>query len=181
MLNILLIAVALALDAFGVALGVGCGTDLKAKEKFGIIFSFAFFQFFFALLGAGLGNYINKNIFNITGYISGLVIFLIGLLLIREGYKDDEVCIYCNLKLWTYIVLGISVSIDALGVGFSVLYNLNLSTIFSGTLIIGLVTSILTLLAFVLTNYIKNFMIVEKYADYIGGIVLILFALKMII
>ena len=181
MLNIIFIAIALALDAFGVALGVGCGTKMKFKEKSGIVFSFAFFQFLFALLGAGLGSYIDKNIFNITGYISGIVILFIGLLLLWEGYKDDEACMYANLKFWTYIVLGISVSIDALGVGFSALYSFSSAVIFGNTLIIGIVTAILTTISFVVVTHIKNFLIVEKYADYIGGIVLIIFGIKMIV
>ncbi|MBM7556452.1 manganese efflux pump [Halanaerobacter jeridensis] len=181
MLNIIFIALALALDAFAVALGVGCGTQMKLREKSGIVISFAFFQFLFALLGAGLGNYIDKNIFNITGYISGTMILLIGMLLLWEGYKDDEACMYANLEFWTYIVLGISVSIDALGVGFSALYNFDLSLIFGNTLIIGLITAILTGTSFIVVKYIKNFLIVEKYADYIGGVVLIIFGLKMII
>ena len=180
MTNIILIAIALALDAFGVALGVGCGTEMKFKEKFSIILSFGFFQFLFAFLGAGLGNYIDQYIFNITGYVSGIVILLIGILLLREGYKNDEACMYKNLKLWTYIVLGVSVSIDALGVGFSVLYNLNWVIVFSNTLMIGIITAILTFFSFIVIKYIKNFMVVEKYADYIGGLVLILFGINMI-
>lgn len=181
MTNIIFIAVALALDAFGVALGIACGTELKRGEKVGIIISFAFFQFLFAFLGAGLGSYIDSNLFNITGYISGMIILIIGFLLLWEGYKEDEACIYVNLELWTYIVLGVSVSIDALGVGFSVLYPLNLLLTFSNTLVIGIIAAVLTIFSFVLVNYIKNFIIVEKYADYIGGLVLVLFGLKMII
>jgi putative Mn2+ efflux pump MntP len=179
--NIILIAVALALDAFGVGLGVGCGTNMKVEEKTGIVLSFGFFQFLFALIGAGVGKYIDQNIFNITGYLSGIIILLIGFLLLREGYKNDEACIYTNLKFWTYIVLGVSVSIDALGVGFSVLYNLNVSIILINTLIIGLISSVLTMASFIVVNYIKNFVIVERYADYIGGVVLIIFGLRMML
>ncbi|MGM0501861.1 MAG: manganese efflux pump MntP family protein [Bacillota bacterium] len=181
MTNIVLIAVALALDAFGVALGIGCGAEMKEKEKVGIILSFGFFQFLFAFLGAGLGNYIDQYIFSITGYISGGIVLLIGLLLLREGYKNDEACRYKNIRFWTYIVLGISVSIDALGIGFSVLYYLDAAVIMTNTVVIGVITAVLTWFSFMIVDYIKNLIIVEKYADYIGGIVLVLFGLNMIL
>lgn len=178
---ILLIGIALALDAFGVSLGVGCGKRLTLSEKALIVISFSFFQFFFALAGALLGGFIDTNLFSITGYISGGIIFLLGVLLFREGYKNEEECIYRKLDFWTYIILGISVSIDALGIGFSVLYDLDLLLISSKSIIIGIVTMILTISSFLIVNYIKQFGLVEKYADYIGGTILIIFGLKMLI
>jgi putative Mn2+ efflux pump MntP len=179
--RILVISLALALDAFGVSLGLGCGSELKKKEKLGIVFSFGFFQFFFAFLGAVVGNYIDANFFTITGYMSGIVILFLGILLFREGYKKEEECIYTNLTFWTYVVLGISVSIDALGVGFSILYNFGLKLISGQAIIIGIITAGLTILSFIVVRYIKRFAIVEKYADYIGGTILIIFGLKMIL
>ncbi len=178
---IFLIGIALALDAFGVSLGIGCGKKLKISEKAAIVISFSFFQFLFALVGALLGGFIDTNLFSITGYISGSIIFLLGLLLFREGYKNKEECIYRELSLWTYIILGMSVSIDALGVGFSVLYDLNLLLLSSRSIIIGIITMGLTVVSFLIVNYIKQFALVEKYADYIGGTILIIFGLKMLI
>lgn len=173
MISVIPIAIALALDAFGVALGIGCGSQIKSQEKLGLIFSFGLFQFLFSLLGAIVGNYIDSHFFSISGYVSGLIILLLGLFLIKEGYQQEETYIYHNLTFMTYIILGVSVSIDALGVGFSVLYNLNLVTIISKTIVIGVVTSLLTFSSLVIANYIKNFSLVEKYADYLGGIILV--------
>ncbi|GAB6098416.1 manganese efflux pump MntP family protein [Halanaerocella petrolearia] len=180
MLGIIPIAIALALDAFGVALGIGCGSKISSKERFGLIFSFGLFQFLFSFTGAIVGNYIDSNLFNISSSVSGIIILLLGLLLLKEGYENDETCLYRKIELATYIILGVSVSIDALGVGFSILYNLNISAIIAKTIVIGLICSILTFISFVIVNYIKNFMIVEKYADYLGGLILVVFGLKMI-
>lgn len=181
MVNITLIAIALALDAFGVALGIGCGQPLDLRERSSIIFSFGFFQFGFAFIGAILGSYINNNLFNITGYVSGIIILGIGILLLKEGYEnqDEETC--RTLSFWTFIILGISVSIDALGVGFSLLYKLDLSLLVANSIYIGLISSILTFLSLFLVKYIRNINIVEKYADFIGGGILIIFGLKMFI
>lgn len=182
MLRIILIAIALALDAFGVALGLSCSQNLQKKEKGLIILSFGFFQALFTFLGAVFGRFVNLNFFNITGYLSGTIIFIMGLLLLKEGHSqnqnDEESKL---LSTWAYIILGISVSIDALGVGFSVLYKDPLVLVTFNSIYIGMITSFLTFCAFPLSGFVKNIRIVEKYADYLGGIILILFGLKMFI
>ena len=62
--SIILIGVALALDAFGVALGVGCGNLLRKNQKISLIISFGFFQFLLTLIGAVTGSFINNNLFS---------------------------------------------------------------------------------------------------------------------
>ena len=171
-------ALALALDAAGVTMAIGCGTKTNLKEKFKVVFSFGFFQFFFALTGGLAGNYIDQNFFTISNYFSGSVIFLLGIFLIREGYKNGEECIYRQLSFWTVVVLGVSVSIDALGAGFSLLFSLDYSLILQDSLIIGLIASIITAAAFKIVNYIKHIALVEKYADYVGGFILLLIGIN---
>ena len=76
------------------------------------------------------------------------------------------------------VVLGVSVSIDALGVGFSLLFDLNYIFILQNALIIGLIASAVTAAAFKIVNYIKHIALVEKYADYVGGFILLLIGLN---
>jgi putative Mn2+ efflux pump MntP len=172
------VALALALDAAGVTMAIGCGTKTNLREKFEIIFSFGFFQFLFALIGGFLGNYIDQHFFTISNYFSGTVIFLLGIFLIREGYKNGEECIYRQLNFWTVVVLGVSVSIDALGAGFSLLFNLNYALILNNSLIIGVVAAVITAAAFKIVLYIKHISLVEKYADYVGGLILLLIGIN---
>ena len=178
--SIIILGFALSLDAFGVALGLGCGTKLNIKEESSIILSFGFFQFLFAMIGALIGSFIDANIINISEAFSGLIIVLLGLYLINEGRKLEEECIYYNLSLAKYVVLGIGVSIDALGVGFSTLYNQQINILILNSIIIGIITASLTFVAFKTVCYIRNFKIIEKYSDYIGGIILVFFGLTMI-
>lgn len=175
------IGFALALDAFGVSLGLGCGNRLVLKQKIAIIFSFGFFQFFLAWLGAEIGFFVSNNFFKISNQFSGIIILFIGLFLLKEGYEKEESCTYVSFSLLTYIIMGVSVSIDALGVGFSLLFKLSEIKIFLNSLVVGLITSLLTMISFILVHYIKSFKTVEKYADYIGGIILVIFGLNMII
>jgi len=71
-INILLVALALALDAAGVTMAIGCGTKTNLRDKMKVIFSFGFFQFLFALIGGLVGNYIDHNFFAILNINIGI-------------------------------------------------------------------------------------------------------------
>ncbi len=48
------------------------------------------------------------------------------------------------------------------------------------SLFIGLIAAIICSLGVILSKYIKKISIISSYADYIGGIILILFGLKIL-
>jgi len=180
-INIFILAFSLALDAAGTAMAVGCGTVPNLKEKLYLIFSFGIFQFLFALTGALLGNYINQNLINISNLFSAIILLILGVYLIFEGYKNEDECIYTNLSLITLILLGISVSIDALGAGFSLLFEVPRFSMLVNSIIIGITASFLTAAGFKIIVYIKHIALVEKYASYLGGTILIILSLNLII
>ena len=180
-MDIILIAVALALDASGVSMGVACGTKLNMKNRISLILSFGFFQFLLALSGALLGNFINTRIIRISDIASGVIIFIIGIILFREGFKREEECIYRRLTFWTVAILGISVSIDALGVGFSIMHKEMFLNMLNKSLIIGIVAAIFTMFSLYIIRYLKKIILIEKYSDFIAGITLIIFGINMIL
>lgn len=180
-MDIIVIAVALALDASGVSMGVACGTKLNMQNRISLILSFGFFQFLFALSGALLGNFINTKIIRISDIASGFIILIMGIILFREGFKREEECIYRRLTFWTVIILGISVSIDALGVGFSIMHKEIFLNMLNKSLIIGIIAAIFTLFSLYLIRYLKKIILVEKYSDFIAGIILIIFGINMIL
>ncbi len=99
--------------------------------------------------------------------------------MITEGFKEKEESIFLNKIM--YLILGVSVSIDALVIGFTTLsYINNLFYLFMSSLFMGLIATIICSLGIILSKYIKKISIISSYADYIGGIILILFGLKML-
>lgn len=174
-----IIAVALSLDAFGVALCVGLNGGLRFRNKLLFAFSFGLFQFLFSIIGAYAGYYFNTYIVSIPKVVGGIIIAIVGVLMIREGIGDKEQNIFLDPKM--YVVLGVSVSIDAIVIGFTALNNIQSNlVILNNTLYIGVVTFIISCIGFFIAKYLKKIQVVEKYADYLGGIILILFGLKMI-
>ncbi|MEW8956301.1 manganese efflux pump [Clostridium sp.] len=175
--SLMLIAIALSLDAFGVALSIGLNCEVKTSSKILFILSFGFFQFFLSFLGAYIG-YIFTSFAAVPNIIGGMIISIIGVMMIKEGFENKEECIL--LKKRMYLILGVSVSIDALVVGFITLNTIkDIGPLLSSTLIIGVTTLILTSFAFILSKYLNKIQFISKYADFIGGGILIIFGLKM--
>lgn len=177
--TLLLIALALSLDAFGVALSIGISGGIRKENKVMFALSFGFFQFLFSILGAIAGNLFTTYIVSIPKIIGGAIVTIVGILMLKEGMEDKDEKLLVSKKM--YLVLGISVSIDAIIIGFTLLNQISDNLILTfDTIVIGLVSLALSSLAFILSKYLKRISVVESYADYLGGIILILFGLKMI-
>ncbi|MBC2580186.1 manganese efflux pump MntP family protein [Clostridium sp. DJ247] len=176
--SILLIAVALSLDAFGVALCIGLNSGIRINTKLLFATSFGFFQFLFSIVGAYAGFLFNTYIASVPKVIGGVLIAIVGVMMLKEGFENKGECPL--IKPGMVIVLGVSVSIDAMVIGFTALNNITSNmAIIRSTLFIGVVTFILSSFAFFIARYLKKITIVGKYADYIGGVILIIFGLKM--
>ena len=177
MYPLFMIALALSLDAFGVALCIGLNNQTKLSNKVGFTISFALFQFLLSYIGAYAGFLFNTYIASMPSIIGGIIIALVGVIMIKEGIDNQGKCPLLKPKM--YFILGISVSIDAMVVGFTVLNNITKVILLEDTLIIGAVTFIMVIIAFIISKYLKKIDIIGKYADYIGGIILVFFGLKM--
>ncbi|WP_139905392.1 manganese efflux pump [Clostridium thermarum] len=174
-----LIALALSLDAFGVALSIGLNPGVKLKNKFIFCLSFGFFQFLFSFVGSYAGIYFTNNIKALPHLFGGIIILIVGVLMVKEGFEEKQECLLFTGKM--YIILGASVSIDALVVGFTMFGSMvSFQNTLLYTVIIGLVTFVISVTAFIISRYLNKISLVARYADYIGGIILIIFGLRMI-
>lgn len=178
--SLLLIAIALSLDAFGVAISIGITKGVQNKNKAAFCISFGFFQFLFSIIGAYAGFLFNTYIAAVPKIIGGIIIAIVGIIMIKEGMDEKSENLLLHPKM--YIILGVSVSIDAMVIGFTALNKIqSFSEILSQTLIIGAVTLVISATAFVISKYLRKIEMISKYADFIGGIILMLFGLKMIL
>ncbi|MBU5454650.1 manganese efflux pump MntP [Caproiciproducens sp. MSJ-32] len=179
--DIFLVAIALGMDAFGLTISLGINPRLKRKSKIAFILSFSFFQFLFILLGGIQGRIFNKYIVTIPDILGGITVFLLGIIMIIATFKKDDTDDELLIKKAMYIILGISVSIDALVVGFTSLYSVKIIIIFLYALIVGLVALLICLVGFISCKYIRKIDFVNKYSDILGGIILIGLGIKMIV
>ena len=179
--DIIIVGIALAMDAVGVTVSIGVNPKVVRRNKIAFIMSFAIFQFLFFLLGGIGGHLFEKYITTIPNIVGGVAIAIVGILMIKEGFEDNEDNETLLLKREMVIILGISVSIDAFVVGFTGFnYISNALMMIGDCSIVGLITLILCSFTFYLCRYIRKIGFIAKYASFFGGITLIIFAIKMI-
>jgi putative Mn2+ efflux pump MntP len=173
------LAVALAMDAFAVALGTGTIlARLTGRHLFRLGFHFGLFQALMPIIGWLAGQTVMQWVEAWDHWIAFGLLTLIGGRMIHEACsgeeKSDERDPTRGLSL---VMLSIATSIDALAVGFS-LSILGVSIWFPA-LVIGLVAGILTVIGMLLGGRIGSRW--GSRVEIIGGLVLISIGIKILI
>ena len=169
-LNTLTLAVALAMDAFAVAVATGLNLKtVSVRQTFRLSWHFGLFQALMPILGWGGGSLVRSLIADYDHWIAcGLLVF-VGGHIIKEAFEPEQRD--CQRKDptrgMTLVMLSVAVSIDALAVGLS-LAMLNV-TIFIPALIIGIVALLFTMLGLHLGKMICRSTHLVMYAEIGGG------------
>lgn len=170
-IEIFLIGVSLAMDAFTISICKGIRNN-SFKTGITITSFFSVFQFIMPIIGFYIGNILSNRIINYQSYFSSILLIIIGILMIKED-KINELDNKLNYK--ELIILSIATSIDALVIGISFSFIKN--NIFISSTIIGITTFIICNIGYYLGSLLnKKF---HQYANIIGGITLILIGIKL--
>lgn len=138
----------------------------------------ALFQAFMPLIGWLIGNSMKSLIEPVDHWIAFGMLSLIGGKMIIESFIGSETREIKNpLHIKVILVLSLATSIDALAVGFS--FAVLLDKILVAVLIIGSVTFVASMLGILLGK--KTGPKINRYAEIIGGLILILIGLKILI
>ena len=176
-LEIILISISLAMDAFAVSIGKGLSTHkntLKIAITCGLWFGA--FQALMPLVGYALGSAVSGIIIQYSGIVALVLLALVGANMIREAaFSDDEEEVSSSLDVKEMFMLAIATSIDALVVGVS--YVAIGANIVMASIIIGIITFVFCFFGAFLGNKIGTAF--EKPAAIAGGVVLILIGIKI--
>ena len=178
--EVFLLGIALAMDALGITISLGLNSKVKRRNKILFICSFSFFQFLFALVGGIQGRIFNTYIIAIPNFIGGIILIIMGLIMLMDSIKKDDSDDKVLINRSMYIILGASVSIDALVVGFTNFCKINFIVIILNSILIGLITLLICTFGFYFCKYIRKIKFIEKFSDFLGGIILIILAIRMI-
>jgi manganese efflux pump family protein len=114
-----LIAVSLALDVFAVCVGVGMGgTSPATRVRIGAAFATA--EVMMTLIGAGLGAVVGRILGHVAGYLGFAALVGIGIYMIVEARRESESTLDLSAG-WGLFLGALSISLDSLGIGFSIL------------------------------------------------------------
>ena len=178
-IEVIIIALSLAMDAFTVA--VAMGATLKHQFKIQHVFItalfFGIFQASMPLIGFLGGKLFADAVKSYGPWISFILLAVIGGKMIWEAVKrgdHEEIGDFCFIHLTT---LAFATSIDALVVGASFAF-LN-TTVTMPVIAIGIVTFITSLIGGFIGKAFGH--IFENKFEFAGGIVLILLGLKILL
>lgn len=176
MINVFILAFALAFDAFAVAVAVGIKLGkIEPWTVFRLSWHFGFAQFGMPIVGWLAGEYFSGVIGSYAKIMAGIILAGIGIRLIYEQFNEEE-------KRWqgdptrgaSLLVLMFATSIDALAAGFS-LGLVGISILYP-TLIIGVVAASMTILGLIFGRALG--LKFSKSAAVIGGVILVGLAVK---
>ena len=178
-IELLLLAVGLSMDAFAVAVCKGLATP-KLQFKHMLIAGawFGGFQALMPLIGYFLGAAFESYISSFDHWVAFVLLALIGANMIKEALSGDTEAADSSFGIKTMFVMAVATSIDALAVGitFAILPDVN---ILFAVLFIGVITFALSAVGVKVGHTVG-----AKYkskAELAGGIILILIGLKILL
>lgn len=180
--ELLLIAVGLSMDAFAVSICKGLGMKkVNLKVAFVLALFFGGFQALMPLIGWALGSQFLWLISPIDHWIAFVLLAVIGGKMLWEALHDeegeDDGKPADKIDLGEFFILAVATSIDALAVGIS--FAALAVDIVPSILIIGVVTFCFTIAGVFVGNFFGSRY--EKPASIVGGVVLFLIGLKILL
>ena len=178
-LNIIGIALGLAMDALAVAVATGIALPkITHRHVFRLAFHFGLFQFLMPILGWLAG----RTIFGFIGVAApwiafGLLAFVGGKMLWEAWHSQDAHQRPDPTRGWTLVTLSVATSIDALAIGLSMAF-LRVS-IWAPSVVIGVVAAALTAVGLVFGGRIGPRF--GRVAETAGGLVLIGIGVKALV
>lgn len=169
MINYLLIAVALSMDAFSVATTLEMNNLLNIKKKLYLVSIIGLLHFIMPYLGNISINLINIKIESFANFILAFIFLILGIEVLTEKEKVNDKVNYFYL-----LVIAITVSIDSftIGIGLSIIndYSILASIIFS------IFSMFFTILGYIIGTYLNKSL--KDNSSKMGGIILLLLCIK---
>lgn len=177
-LQILLIAVAVSMDAFAAAICKGLKAGRIVWRDVALIgLFFGLFQGLMPVIGWFLGSQFERYIIAFDHWIAFALLMFIGGKMIYEAVKNETCPPYTRSSVKEIILLAIATSIDALAVGVTfalVKTPITLAAV-TFTLTTGLISALGVLVG---VKFGERF---KKPAEITGGVILVLIALKIVL
>ena len=179
LLEILAIAVGLAMDAFAVSLAAGAGAYVnRPRPAVRLAFHLGLFQFMMPVLGWYLGSQTVAAVASVDHWVAFGLLAFVGTRMVKSGFSHGEGPHDTDpSRGLTLVSLSVATSIDALAVGISL--ALLQVDIWYPSVVIGVVTSALSLIGLRLGAHLSRRF--GKGMEIAGGILLILIGLRILV
>ncbi|PZE19412.1 manganese efflux pump MntP family protein [Paenibacillus xerothermodurans] len=175
-LAILIMAVALGLDALSLGIGIG----MKGIRKLHVLklsILIAIFHMIMPLLGMVTGEYVGYLLGGVATKAGGILLVLLGAHMIYSSLRGEEIASFDHRTLWGMLLFALSVSIDSFSVGVSL-------GMFAGDMVLtvlmfGTVGGVMAIAGLMLGRNMGRW--VGVYGEAVGGGILLLFGIKFLL
>lgn len=170
--NIAAVAVALAMDAFAVAIAAGVKLgEVDLRQTFRLAWHFGFFQAAMPVIGWAAGLTIRSQIEQYDHWVASALLLFVAQGMFRGAFKDKASRTSQDpTKGATMVMLSVATSLDALAVGLSL--SVIKASIWIPALTIGLVAALFTAVGIHLGSRVSRAGLVRRYADFTGALIL---------
>ena len=177
-LEILLIAIGLAMDAFAVSICKGLSMKTMSWKKAIIVgVYFGIFQALMPVIGFFLGSTFENLVTKIDHWIAFGLLTFIGINMLKEAFGNNKENQDDSVDFKTMSVLAIATSIDALAIGITFAF-LKVNMLLAG-IMIGIVTFAICIIGVKIGNQFGDKY--ERKAETVGGLILILMGIKILL
>ena len=181
LLFIIPVALALAMDAFAVSVGVNLSQKgLSKVQTLRMASSFGFFQFIMPVMGWLAGQTVMEAIETVDHWVAFVLLFLIGTKMIYEslkGKKKEDKPREDQTRGFVLLLLSLATSIDALAVGLS--FAALGQTVFYPSVVFGSVAFLMTVIGAKIGPLFGR--VAGRRAELLGGLVLIFIGAKILL
>lgn len=172
-LKVIVIALALGLDVFAIGVGVGVRGASRA-EKIRIGAAFATAEVLMNVIGAALGAALGRILGGYAGYIGFAALVGLGCYVMVESRREAHLRRPLDMsKGWGLLLAALAISLDSLGIGFSILY---IGVPVVVTLIVIAVVNVASTTAGLTLGRLLGRRIEER-AEFAGGLLMLLIGL----
>ncbi|MCZ0703657.1 putative Mn2+ efflux pump MntP [Natronobacillus azotifigens] len=173
-LGIIIIALALGMDAFSVGLGIGMQM-LRLKRIFLIGLIVGLFHILMPLIGVILGTILSTKIENFTDLASGLLLFGLGIHMILQTLEEEPETRQRPFG-WSLVFFAFTVSLDSFPVGLS--FGITGIATWFTFILFGFTSMILTWIGLLIGKKARHW--VGVYSEWFGGIILCIIGMEII-
>ena len=177
MIELLLIAVGLSMDAFAVSIGKGLAMKkLNRRSQLVTGLYFGGFQALMPVIGYFVARNFRDLVTSVDHFIAFFLLAAIGVQMLREARNPEEV--EDTMAVKKMLILAVATSIDALAVGISFAFLPGIN-IFMAAGSIGIITFLLSALGVKIGNVFGSRY--RSWSTILGGIILIGMGVKILI
>ncbi len=174
-MTILLMAVALGMDAFSLGVGIGM-KGVRRIDAVRIGSTVALFHVLMPLIGIFAGQYVGVLLGNLARYASGGLLLLLGAHMIFSSVKGSGFQSINHRTLWGVLLFSLSVSIDSFSVGVSL--GMFHSDLLMTVLAFGFFGGLMSMMGLALGRSVGRNL--GEYGEAAGGAILLAFGLLFI-